>query len=97
VREQPEPRLIAAHVLVGLFRSTESSLGVGEWVVVRQGRTDTTKHDQLAIFPNATHMLPYDDPVLFNATVERFLRNPSARKDRIRDLEESLEQLRTAR
>jgi hypothetical protein len=42
-------------------------------------------------------MLPYDDPVLFNATVERFLRNPSARKDRIRDLEESLEQLRTAR
>jgi pimeloyl-ACP methyl ester carboxylesterase len=53
-------------------------------------------NSQLAIFPNATHMLPYDDPVVFNATVERFLRNPSAGKDRIRDLEESLEQLRTA-
>ena len=29
---------------------------------------------QLAIFPNATHMIPFDDPATFNGTVERFLR-----------------------
>ena len=51
-------------------------------------------NSQLAIFPNATHMLPYDDPAAFNATVERFLRDPSASKDRIHDLEKSLEELR---
>jgi pimeloyl-ACP methyl ester carboxylesterase len=51
-------------------------------------------NSQLAIFPNATHMFPYDDPAAFNATVERFLRDPSARKDRIRDLERSLGELR---
>lgn len=51
-------------------------------------------NSQLAIFPNATHMLPYDDPVSFNATVERFLRNPSVAKDRLDDLERSLEELR---
>jgi pimeloyl-ACP methyl ester carboxylesterase len=54
-------------------------------------------NSQLAIFPNATHMLPYDEPASFNATVERFLRNPSEGKDRIRDLETSLDQTRTAR
>ena len=49
---------------------------------------------QLAIFPNATHMVLYDDPVLFNATVERFLRTPFVKKDRINDLMKSLEKMR---
>jgi pimeloyl-ACP methyl ester carboxylesterase len=53
-------------------------------------------NSQLAIFPNATHMLPYDDPAAFNATVERFLSNPFATRDRIRDLERSLEALRAS-
>jgi len=28
---------------------------------------------RLAIFPNATDMIPFDDPATFNGTVERFL------------------------
>lgn len=50
---------------------------------------------QLAIFPNSTHMVPFDDPVLFNSTVERFLSRPFVKKDRIADLVKSLEKLRT--
>jgi pimeloyl-ACP methyl ester carboxylesterase len=34
-------------------------------------------NSQLAILPNATHMVPYDDPATFNAVVERFLRRHS--------------------
>jgi pimeloyl-ACP methyl ester carboxylesterase len=51
---------------------------------------------QLCIFPNATHMVPYDDPALFNATVERFFRAPFAKKDRLKDFVKSLEALETA-
>jgi pimeloyl-ACP methyl ester carboxylesterase len=51
-------------------------------------------NSQLAIFPNATHMIPFDDPATFNATVERFLRTPFVKRDRIKDLLTSLEKLR---
>ena len=44
----------------------------------------------LAIFPNSTHGVPYDDPEMFNATVERFLKTPFKQKDRIGDLIASL-------
>jgi hypothetical protein len=50
---------------------------------------------QLAIFPNATHAIPFDDPALFNATVVRFLRTPFVKRDRIKDLMQSLEKVRT--
>ncbi len=40
----------------------------------------------LAVLPNNTHMLPYDDPELFNATVQRFLDTPFVKKDRIKDM-----------
>ena len=50
---------------------------------------------QLAIFPNATHMIPFDDPATFNATVERFLRTPFVKRDRIGDTVKSLEKLRS--
>jgi pimeloyl-ACP methyl ester carboxylesterase len=53
-------------------------------------------NSQLAIFPNATHMVPYDDPALFNATVDRFLRTPFVKKDRVKDLFASLEKLRAS-
>jgi hypothetical protein len=46
VREVPEPRLIASHVLVGLFRCAESGLGIG---IGRHRITDTTKLDQMGI------------------------------------------------
>jgi pimeloyl-ACP methyl ester carboxylesterase len=52
-------------------------------------------NSQLAILPNATHLVPFDDPALFNATVERFFRTPYVKKDRITDALTSLEKLRT--
>jgi pimeloyl-ACP methyl ester carboxylesterase len=52
-------------------------------------------NSQLAILPNATHMVPFDDPGTFNAVVERFLRVPFVKKDRIGDTLRSLEKMRT--
>lgn len=49
---------------------------------------------ELGIFPGATHLVPFDDPELFNTTVQRFLSTPFVRKDRIRDAFSSLEKLR---
>jgi pimeloyl-ACP methyl ester carboxylesterase len=51
-------------------------------------------NNRLAIFPNATHMIPFDDPATFNATVERFFRTPFVKKDRINDLLKSFEKLK---
>jgi pimeloyl-ACP methyl ester carboxylesterase len=48
---------------------------------------------QLAIVPNATHMLPYDDPATFNWITGTFLKTPFKKKDRIADLMVSYEQL----
>jgi pimeloyl-ACP methyl ester carboxylesterase len=53
-------------------------------------------NSQLAIFPNATHMVPFDDPALFNATVERFFRTPFVKRDRIKDLFKSFEKMRAS-
>ncbi len=38
---------------------------------------------QLVVFPNNTHLVPFDDPKLFNTAVERFLATPFKRIDRI--------------
>lgn len=69
--------------------------------IVRDEHTVEIYHhvpnSQLVIFPNATHMVPFDDPALFNATVERFFRNPFVKKDRIKNTLESVEKLRAAR
>lgn len=48
-------------------------------------------NSQLCIFPNATHMIPFDDPARFNAAVERFLREPFVKRDRIKDFLKSYE------
>jgi len=48
---------------------------------------------QLAILPNSTHMVAFDDPELFNTTVVRFLSTPFTKKDRIADLMTSYEKL----
>jgi pimeloyl-ACP methyl ester carboxylesterase len=53
-------------------------------------------NSQLCIFPNATHMIPFDDPALFNATVERFFREPFVKRDRIKDFLKSLDALKAA-
>ncbi len=46
-------------------------------------------NSQLCIFPNATHMVPYDDPARFDAVVDRFFREPFVKKDRINDVMKS--------
>jgi pimeloyl-ACP methyl ester carboxylesterase len=51
-------------------------------------------NSQLVIFPGATHMIPFDDPATFNATVDRFLTRPFVKVDRIPDTVKSLEKLR---
>jgi len=66
--------------------------------VIRDEHTLVIYHhipnSQLCIFPDATHMIPYDDPARFNAAVERFFATPFVKKDRIRDLAKSIEKLR---
>jgi pimeloyl-ACP methyl ester carboxylesterase len=51
---------------------------------------------QLCVFPNATHMVPYDDPALFNATVDRFFTTPFVKKDRVKDFLASYERMMAA-
>jgi len=51
------------------------------------------QNGQLGILPNSTHMAPYDNPELFNGTVERFLATPFTRRDRIADFLTSYERL----
>lgn len=51
---------------------------------------------ELCIFPGATHAIPYDDPALFNATVNHFFHAPFVKKDRLNDLLKSLEALQKA-
>ena len=53
-------------------------------------------NSQLCIFPNSTHTVLYDDPDLFNETVERFFRTPFVKKDRVKDFMKSFEALRAA-
>ena len=45
----------------------------------------------LAVLPNSTHAVPYDDPKLFNETVDRFLKTPFKNRDRIAELVASIE------
>jgi pimeloyl-ACP methyl ester carboxylesterase len=51
-------------------------------------------NSQLAIFPNATHMIPYDDPATFNATVDRFFSTPFVKRDRLGDVMKSIGKIR---
>lgn len=48
---------------------------------------------QLEIFPDSTHMVPFDNPAVFNAAVERFLATPFVKKDRMAETMKSLEKL----
>ena len=51
------------------------------------------RNGQLAILPDATHMIPIDDPPRFNATVDRFFSTPFVRKDRLLDLLKTLQRV----
>lgn len=50
---------------------------------------------QLAIFPNRTHMIPYDDPEQFNGIVEHFLATPFKKIDLIPQTMGSFEKMTT--
>lgn len=50
---------------------------------------------QLAIFPNRTHLIPYDDPEQFNAAVDRFLAAPFKKIDLIPQTMGSFEKMMT--
>ena len=70
----------AAHRAEGARRHHRADAGAGERSrLIRDEHTVDIYHhipnSQLAIFPNATHMVPFDDPATFNAAVERFLRD----------------------
>lgn len=53
-------------------------------------------NSQLCVFPDATHMIPYDDPARFNAAVDRFFRRPFVKKDRMKDMIKSFEAMRAS-
>jgi pimeloyl-ACP methyl ester carboxylesterase len=73
----------------------------GDHDLVRDEHTLEIYHNipksQLCILPNSTHMVPFDDPALFNATVERFLRTPFVGKNRVRDFLSSFEAMQSER
>jgi pimeloyl-ACP methyl ester carboxylesterase len=72
----------------------------GDHDLIRDEHTVDIYHhipnSQLMIFPNATHLIPFDDPELFNTVVERFFRTPFVKKHRINDALKSLEKLRSS-
>ncbi len=50
---------------------------------------------QLAVFPNSTHLIPYDDPEQFNGTVGRFLATPFKKINLVPDTMGSFEKMMT--
>ena len=51
-------------------------------------------NSQLIIFPDATHMIPVDDPDRFNAAVDRFFATPFVKKHRVQDTMTSIERMK---
>jgi len=49
---------------------------------------------ELCIFPDATHMIPYDDPARFDAAVDRFFRTPYVKKERLQDAITSINEMK---
>ncbi len=106
VRETPQGRRAAKvrrmaldepHIAVTALEaiSAPTLILAGDHDLIRDEHTVEIFHhlpnSQLAIFPNATHMVPFDDPALFNATVERFFRTPFVKKDWLNDMIKSTE------
>ena len=71
----------------------------GDHDVIRLDHTiaiyEAQPNAQLAVFPNSTHLAPFDEPQLFNTTVERFLTTPFKKRDRMLDTMASFERLVT--
>jgi len=72
----------------------------GDHDIIRDEHTLEIYHHlpnaELCIFPGATHAIPYDDPVLFNTTVDHFFQTLFVKKDRLNDLLKSMDALQKA-
>jgi pimeloyl-ACP methyl ester carboxylesterase len=72
----------------------------GDHDIIRDEHTLEIYHHlpnaELCIFPGATHAIHYDDPVLFNTTVDHFFQTPFVKKDRVNDLVKSMDALQKA-
>ncbi len=70
----------------------------GDHDVIRDEHTLLIFHSlpnaQLAILPDATHLIPYDEPARFNAVIDHFLATPYVKKDRIGDVMKSIGKMR---
>lgn len=97
-RDTPEGRreakvttiiLTEPHIDVAMLKNVTAPTLVlsGDHDLIRLDHTvaiyEALPNAQLAVFPNSTHMIPYDDPQTFNATVEKFLATPFRKIDRI--------------
>lgn len=87
------------HVDLALIRTIAAPTLIlsGDHDLIRLDHTvaifEALSNGQLAVFPNSTHLVPYDDPQMFNATVERFLSTPFRKKDRMGETMASFEKL----
>jgi pimeloyl-ACP methyl ester carboxylesterase len=91
------------HIAVGSLEriAAPTLILVSDHDVIRDEHTLAIYHHipntELAIFPNATHLVPYDDPALFNATVDRFFTTPYAKKDRVQDALKSIKAMNASK
>ncbi|MEO8478984.1 MAG: alpha/beta hydrolase [Gemmatimonadota bacterium] len=89
-----EPHIAPA--MLGQIKAPTLILGGDHDLITLEHLVEMFNHipnAQLAIFPNSTHMVPFDDPAMFNATVDRFLSTPFVKLDRIPATMASLEKL----
>lgn len=88
-----EPKALEAIMVPALVMACDRDIVKDEHTVAIY---HSIPNSQLAIFPGATHMVPFDDPALFNTTVERFFRAPFVKRDVINDALKSLEKMRAS-
>jgi pimeloyl-ACP methyl ester carboxylesterase len=98
-RKAVEMMLVEPNIPLSALRTIQAPTLVlaGDHDVIADAHTLEIFHNipnsQLCIFPDATHMIPYDDPARFNAAVERFFATPFRKRDRIKDFLSTLEKM----
>jgi len=95
-RDEPhiKPEALAAISAPTLVMASDHDMVVDEHTLTIYHHLPNS---QLIIFPDATHMIPVDDPGRFNAAVDRFFSTPFVKKERVLDFEKTLERLERER